>query len=93
MWYNTMEFVGDILNFDEFVAKESDFLKKVNDIFISDRQIEILNKYGIDVNNYKNINELIYYIEEVLNNSDELEDLEWVSERLTEYNYYANTNK
>ncbi len=81
------------MNFDEFVAQESDFLKKVNDIYITENQVKILEKYGIDVNQYHNINELIYYIESILNSGDSMDDLEWVSENLSEYNYYANTNK
>ena len=39
-------------------------------------------------------NELMYDIEDCLNDSyEELEDLEWVSQTLSEYNYYNNTNK
>ena len=54
----------------------------------------ILDRYDIDVNKYLNISELIYDIEECLNNSiDELDDLEWVSQTISEYNYYNNTNK
>jgi len=85
--------VGDILNFDEFVAQESDFLRIINDIYITENQVKVLEKYGIDINKYKNVNELIYHIESILNNGDSMEDLEWVSENLSEYNYYANTNK
>ena len=85
--------MGDNLNFDEFVAQEDSFLQKINDIYISQKQINILEKYGININDYKTVNELIYYIEEYLNNSEPLEDLEWVSESLSEYNYYTNTNK
>lgn len=81
------------MNSDEFVAHEDNFLKRVNDIFISQKQIDILEKYGIDINKYKNVNELIYQIEIILNNSDQIDDLEWVEENLSEYNYYANTNK
>ena len=56
--------------------------------------IEILKKYDIDVNKYTNFNELMYEIEECLNSSYEaLDDLEWVSQTLAEYNYYNNTNK
>jgi DNA-binding LacI/PurR family transcriptional regulator len=52
------------------------------------------DKYSIDVNNYSNISELIYDIEECLNDSyEELDDLEWVSQTISEYNYYNNTNK
>ena len=85
--------MGDILNFDEFVVQESDFLKKVNGIYITENQVKVLEKYGIDIKQYQNVNELIYCIESILNNGDSMDDLEWVSENLSEYNYYANTNK
>ena len=82
------------LNIDEVVAQESSFMKKHNNIYISDDQINILNKYDIDINKYVNVNELIYDIEDCLNDSYEvLDDLEWVSQTLSEYNYYNNTNK
>ena len=55
---------------------------------------DLVDKYNIDVTKYLNISELIYDIEECLNDSfDELEDLEWVSQTISEYNYYNNTNK
>ena len=79
---------------DEIVSSEKKFMKKHNDIYISDEQIEILNKYDINIDNYKNVSELLYVIEECLNDSyTELDDLEWVSQTLSEYNYYNNTNK
>ena len=68
--------------------------KKYNNIYISEEQIAILKKYGIDINNYKDYSSLIYDIEDYLNNSyEQLDDLEWVSETLSETNYYNNTNK
>jgi len=79
---------------DEVVGNEKTFIKKHNNIYISDEQINILKKYNINIENYTNLNELIYDIEECLNDSfDTLEDLEWVSQTLSEYNYYNNTNK
>ena len=82
------------LNIDEVVGTAKKFLKKHNNIYISDEQIEILNKYDINIDKYININELMYDIEDCLNDSyEELEDLEWVSQTLSEYNYYNNTNK
>ena len=86
----------DDLNFEDenLISNESKFLKKHNNIYISDEQISILNKYNIDINKYTNVSELLYDIEEYLNDSySELDDLEWVSESLSEYNYYNNTNK
>lgn len=82
------------LNIDEVVGTDKKFLKKHNNIYISDEQINILKKYNINIDKYSNLNELVYDIEEYLNDSyDELEDLEWVSQTLSEYNYYNNTNK
>ena len=82
------------LNIDEVVGTEKNFLKKYNNIYISEEQISILNKYNINIDKYTNVNELMYDIEDCLNDSyEELEDLEWVSQTLSEYNYYNNTNK
>ena len=79
---------------DILVSNEKKFLKKHNNIYISDEQKNILERYNIDVNEYLNVKELIYDIEEYLNNSlEELDDLEWVSQTISEYNYYNNTNK
>ena len=79
---------------DIFVSNEKNFLKKYNNIYISDSQIEVLKKYDILIENYKNINELMYDIESILNDSCyDNEDLEQVSLSLSEYNYYNNTNK
>lgn len=96
-----IKYKGDImnidelgLNIDEIVKSEKNFMKRHNNIYISDEQIEILKKYDINIDKYVNLNELIYDIEDRLNDSYEiLEDLEWVSQTLSEYNYYINTNK
>lgn len=92
-------FNGDVMLFnnldiDEVVANANKFLKKHNNIYISDEQFNILKKYNIDVNNYRDVSSLIYDIENYLNDSyEQLDDLEWVSQTLSEYNYYNNTNK
>lgn len=77
---------------DEFNKRS--IKQRKNGIYLSDEQIEILKKYNINYLNYININELIFEIENYLNDSYEtLEDLEWVSEELSTFNYYNNTNK
>ena len=79
---------------EEIIASDSRFIKKHNNIYISDEQLRILKKYNFDVDKYKNVSNLIYDIEQYLNSSDTyLEDLDWVEENLSEYNYYCNTNK
>ena len=83
----------DLSNID-VVSNDDMFLKKHNNIYISDKENDILKKYDIDVDKYKDIKELIYDIEYIINDSyEELEDLIWVSEKLSEFNYYNNTNK
>ena len=85
---------GRYIDENGLVQNEKNFLKKYNNIYVSEEQKDILDKSNIDVNKYSNISHLIYDIEECLNDSfEELEDLEWVSQTLSEYNYYNNTNK
>lgn len=85
---------GKYIDENEVVALDQKFLKKYNNIYISEEQKNILDKYEININNYLNVSNLIYDIEEILNNSiEELDDLEWVSQTISEYNYYNNINK
>lgn len=84
----------DDLNDKDLYATENDFHIKHNNFYITKKQIEILDKYDININNYTNIESLLFDIEEYLNDSfEESPDLEWVSESLAEFNYYNNTNK
>ncbi len=71
--------------------------KTKNDLLISVNDINTLKKYEIDVNEFTTINELIFRIEDIINNedlsSDEIDELDYISETLQERNYYMNTNK
>lgn len=68
--------------------------KRENGIYLSDNEIEILNKYDINYKKYSSINFLLFDIQNYLNDSYvDLEDLEWVSKNISEFNYYHNTNK
>ncbi len=78
--------INDLVN-EKYMHKE---IKK--GIFLSDYQIEVLLKYGINPNNYNTLNDLIYQIDEVLDEEDE-DDLDQVSKEINEFNYYHNTNK
>ncbi len=64
-----------------------------NGIYLSDNQIEVLKRYNIDYNKYTSLSSLIFDIEEILNEETDIEDLEEVSQRLAELNYYNYTNK
>ena len=66
------------------------------DIYLNDNQIQILDKYKINYKKCTNIKELIYEIEEIINdnyNYSDIDDLDWLSQNLSEFNYYNNTNK
>lgn len=71
-------------------------LQKINDFYLSKRQIDILEKYNIDYKNVLDIKELIFNIENYLNDnycSSDLYDLDNLSRELSEFNYYYRTNK
>jgi len=73
---------------------ENSFLKQIkNDIYLSLDDIKILEKYEIDYQMFLNMKELMFEIEEVLNNNYVDSDLEDLAIKLSEYNYYHNTNK
>jgi len=75
-----------------------DFLKKTKyKLLIREEDINTLKKYGIDVDNYKTLTEILYVIDDIINNEDlideEIEELDYVANNLQETNYYMNTNK
>ena len=73
---------------------ENKFVKKIkNDLYLSDSDIEILEKYEIDYLKFKSVKELMFQIETILRNSDVEDDLEDLLIKLSDYNYYFQTNK
>ncbi len=75
-------------------ATEDDFLiKRSNGLLLSNKDVKVLERYDIDYNSCKSLSELIYLIEDYLEDSDECIDLEELSIKLSEFNYYHNTNK
>ncbi len=69
------------------------FLKSYNGLLITEEQIDILKRYGIEVEKCGSLTEILYLIDEVLDGDSDAIDLEWVAETLQERNYYENTNK
>ncbi len=63
-------------------------------LLINKNDIYILNKYHFDYKKYNNLKSLIFDIDKCLNETDEdLEDLEEVLIRLSEFHYYNETKK
>ena len=79
-------------NINVMYMNEENFYKKHGNLYLTDKQIKVLDKYNIDYKKYNNLNELIYNLEYYLNN-EYLSDLEQVSEELSEFFYYNCTNK
>ena len=64
-----------------------------NGIYLSEYQIEVLNRYGINPIKCSSINEIIFLIDEILEDDPDAEELDNISREISEFNYYANTNK
>lgn len=72
----------------------NDFVKKRHsDIYLSDSDIKILEKYRVEYNKYSNMKELLFLLEDILNKEEVEDDLEDLVIKLSEYNYYFKTNK
>lgn len=68
------------------------FLKDYNGLLLTEEQVATLKKYGINYEECGSMAELLYIIDEVLEESDSYE-LELIAEILQERNYYEYTNK
>lgn len=72
----------------------NDFIKcRKNNIYLSDNDLNILKKYKIDYNDFSNMKELMFYIEDIINNEEISDDLEDLLIKLSDYNYYFYSNK
>lgn len=83
------------MNIDEVVynTHKDMNLNRINDkLYLTNYQIKILNKYKIEYKN-KSIEELLYELDDILNYSNDYEDLDKVANDLAEFNYYHNTKK
>lgn len=66
-------------------------------LMLDDYEISVLKKYNIDVSNCNNLREVTLLVEMFMDNyeldSEELDELDYILEKLQERNYYQNTNK
>ena len=79
------------------IAKKSIYDNKLNKIsdnlYLSNRQIEILKRYEIDYKKFNDIKSLMYEVETALEEVYDADYLQAPSIELSEFNYYHNTNK
>ncbi len=85
------EHIKDVIRDLDF---ESDSLQKCeNNISLTNYEISVLNKYKINYKNCSSLKDVIFLIEQSLEEYDELDDLEEISQTIAERDYYVNTNK
>ena len=72
---------------------EEDFIGYINgDIVLSNKEMEVLKRNEIKYEEYDTVSRLLTDIDDILIDNDD-EDLEEVSQSISERNYYLNTNK
>lgn len=73
--------------------KSGEFVNLGN-FMLTNREIEVLDRYKIDYKKCNTVKEVIFEIEDILNDMDIVdEDLEYISGTISERDYYQNTNK
>ncbi len=70
---------------------DKNFLKaRQNGLLLTDNQVSLLQRYGINTDKCGSMSELLYMIEQ--EDADD-EELDMLAEQLAENNYYQNTRK
>ena len=77
---------------DELNNVSRDMHKNYNGIYLTDSEVNILKNNGFDVNKYSNVKELMFDLEEALE-ENENDELDMILSSIAEFNYYHNTNK
>lgn len=71
---------------------DSWLIPRENGMLLSDYQVEVLKRNGINYLEYGSIRELLFDINDILEEDDN-DELEEVAKDLDEKNYYKNVNK
>ena len=81
---------------DEYIKSldvTKDFMHDVgNGIMLNNNEEEILKRVGINYKSCSSVSDLLFRIEDYLIDYED-DELEMLSSRLSEFNYYNNTNK
>ena len=83
----------DINSIIKDINFEEEFIGYINgDIVLSNKEMEVLKRNEIKYEEYDTVSRLLTDIDDILIDNDD-EDLEEVSQSISERNYYLNTNK
>ena len=85
-------------NIDELVNNIDFHSNKFNDIgngiLLTNKEIEVLDRYNIPYKNCSSLKDIIFEVEEVIADMEIVdEELDYISETISERDYYQNTNK
>ena len=76
-----------VANYEELLLK-----RRENGLLLSDYQISVLNRNGIDINKFINIRDLLFEIENCLDDYFD-DELDLVGSQISEFIYYSDTKK
>ena len=88
-----MKISNEEINIDDLYSEKYMHKEIKKGLYLSEYQIEVLNKYDIKPEECGTINDLIMLIDLILEDEEDADDLEQISREISEFNYYANTNK
>ena len=80
------------VNIDDLYSSKYMHKEIKKGIFLSEYQLEVLSRNGIDAYTCGSINDLMYMIDDILDETDD-EELDTVYNEISEFNYYSNINK
>lgn len=73
---------------------ESNKFNNINGLMLTNREVEVLDRYKIDYKKCTSLKEIIFEIEDLIQDMDIVEeDLDYISSTISERDYYQNTNK
>ena len=73
---------------------ESNKFNNINGLMLTNREIEVLDRYNINYKSCTTLKEIIFQIEDLIQDMDIVEeDLDYISGTISERDYYQNTNK
>lgn len=84
--YDIEKLVSEINFNDNFIGYNK------NGLILTNREIEVLNRNSINYKKYSSVSELLYEIDDILEEIDD-DELEIVASNISERNYYLNTRK
>ncbi len=88
--YNVNELMKD-------VDTKSNHLNKIGTFYLTNKEIEILDRNFIDYQICTSLNDLMFKIQNILDDEaldpDDGDELDYVLENISERNYYQNVNK